>query len=477
MRLRHTARLTAAALAGGLLAAAAGCSGGSSGGGGTSTGSAPPAKTLTPAPSGGSQLGQGGHPGAAWPTYGRDFARSGVAAGVATPGPLRVSWRANLDGAVYGQPLLVGTLVIAATENDSIYALDSSTGKVVWRTHTGTPVPLADLPCGNIDPLGITGTPAYDASNGLVYAVAETSGYHHVLLGVSVANGAVEVERDIPTPDGQPRYDQQRPGLAIEDGRVYVAFGGLYGDCGPYRGSVVGVPLDGSGSLLSYLVPTAREGAVWGTAGPVIGPNGTLYVSVGNGSVTSTSFDGSDSVTALSPALKQVGIFAPSSWFDDSKNDADLGSTQPALLASGMLLALGKSGTAYLVSAAHPGGVGGQVAQADVCSAYGAAAVQGSTVYEPCDQGGMAAISTAGGNLRVLWRGPGSAAGSPVVGGGAVWVTDYAAGTLYEVDPATGATRSSLSLGSTLPHFASLSMTGSHAYLGTSQGVVAVAGV
>ena len=99
-----------------------------------------------------------------------------------TAGPLRVSWRANLDGAVYGQPLLVGTLVIAATENDSIYALDSSTGKVVWRTHVGTPVPLADLPCGDIDPLGITGTPVYDAGSGLVYAVAETSGYHHVLL-------------------------------------------------------------------------------------------------------------------------------------------------------------------------------------------------------------------------------------------------------------------------------------------------------
>ena len=134
--------------------------------------------------------------------------------------------------------------MIAATENDSIYALDDATGKVVWRTHVGTPVPLAGLPCGNIDPLGITGTPVYDAGNGLVYAVAETSGYHHVLIGLSVADGAVEVERDIPTPDGQPRYDQQRPGLAIEDGRVYVAFGGLYGDCGPYRGSVVGIPLE-----------------------------------------------------------------------------------------------------------------------------------------------------------------------------------------------------------------------------------------
>ena len=68
------------------------------------------------------------------------------------------------------------------------------------------------------------------------------------MLGVSASDGTVQVERDIPAPDGQPRYDQQRPALTIEDGRVYVAFGGLYGDCGPYRGSVVGVPLSGSGA-------------------------------------------------------------------------------------------------------------------------------------------------------------------------------------------------------------------------------------
>ena len=206
------------------------------------------------------------------------------------------------------------------------------------------------------------------------------------------------------------------------------------------------------------------------------GPDGTLYVSVGNGSESSTKFDGSDSVTALSPALRQVGIFAPSSWHDDNASDLDLGSTQPALLASGMLLALGKSGTAYLISAAHPGGVGGQVAQAKVCPAFGAAAVQGSTVYEPCEQGGMAAISTAGGKIRVRWRGPASAWGSPTVGGGAVWVTDWTAGTLYELDPATGTTRYSVSLGASLPHFASPSMTGNYAFVGTTEGVVAVAG-
>ena len=412
--------------------------------------------------------------------YGRDAARTGVAAGVAAAGRLSVAWRAHLDGAVYGQPLLVGGIVIAATENDSVYGLDISTGRVEWRSRLGTPVPLSALPCGNIDPLGITGTPVYDRANGLVYAVAETSGFRHVLVGLRAVTGRVEVRRTIPTPDGQPRYDQQRPGLAIEDGRVYVAFGGLYGDCGPYRGSVVGVPLSGSGPIISYVVPTAREGAIWGTAGPVAGRGGTLYVSVGNGSVTSTSFDGSDSVTALSPGLRRTGIFAPASWLADSRSDLDLGSTQPALAGNGMLLAMGKSGIAYLLDPARLDGVGGQVAQAKVCPAFGAAAVDGTTVYEPCEGGGgLAAISVAGGQIRVLWRGPGSAEGSPVVGGGAVWVTDWSdqgSGRLYELSPATGQVRFSLSLGTSLPHFASLSMTGRHAFLGTSDGVIAVAG-
>ena len=35
---------------------------------------------------------------------------------------------------------MVGGLVFAATENDSVYALNRSTGKVAWHTHVGTPV-------------------------------------------------------------------------------------------------------------------------------------------------------------------------------------------------------------------------------------------------------------------------------------------------------------------------------------------------
>jgi outer membrane protein assembly factor BamB len=88
----------------------------------------------------------------------------------------------------------------------------------------------------------------------------------------------------------------------------------------------------------------------------------------------------------------------------------------------------------------------------------------------------MAAISVAGDQVRVLWRGPGSAAGSPVVGGGAVWVTDFDEGTLYELNPATGAVRDQIGLGGALPHFASPTLAGDLVYVGTDDGVSAVRG-
>ena len=411
-----------------------------------------------------------------WPNYHRDPAHTGFAGATPPAGQLSIAWTRRLDGAVYGQPLAVGGLVIAATEGDSVYGLDRATGRVRWRAHVGTPVPLASLPCGNIDPLGITGTPVYDPATKLVYAVAETVGYHHVLVGVSVTSGRIAVRRDIPAPDGQPRFDQQRAALTLAGGRVYVAFGGLYGDCGPYRGSIVGVPASGSGPLISYLVPTAREGGIWSAGGLPVGRGGTLYAGVGNGAATGGAYDDSDSVTALSPGLRRTGIFAPAAWAADNASDLDLGSLSPVLLPGGLVLSVGKRGTGYLLDGARLGGVGGQLAQGPVCPAFGGAAARGTVAYVPCASGGMAAVDTAGHRIRVLWRGPASAAGSPVIGGGAVWVADWDAGVLYQLDPATGRVRRRIALGSPLPHFASPSLSGPFALIGTMSGVTAVAG-
>ena len=42
-----------------------------------------------------------------WPTYHHDNARTGVAPGFPAAGIPSVAWTAPLDGAVYGQPLVV----------------------------------------------------------------------------------------------------------------------------------------------------------------------------------------------------------------------------------------------------------------------------------------------------------------------------------------------------------------------------------
>ena len=184
-------------------------------------------------------------------------------------------WTTQLDGAVYAQPLVLGTTVVAATEGGSLYGLSLATGGVLWRTHIADPIPLSSLPCGNINPLGITGTPAYDAATGLVLAVAETAGGHHVLAGVHL-DGSIAFNRTLDPLAGSTLPAQERAAILVANGRVYVAFGGLAGDCGSYIGQVVSVSSDGSGTPIGWAVPTSREGGIWAPAGPVADANGDV---------------------------------------------------------------------------------------------------------------------------------------------------------------------------------------------------------
>jgi outer membrane protein assembly factor BamB len=479
--LAAAACVVAACTGGGVVASGASGSGTASGSVAATGSATAPASATTETP------GTPGHPAALWPQFDQNAARTGAADDVRQAGALSTAWTAHLDGAVYGQPLVVGGDVIAATENDTVYAISRATGKTVWSSHVGTPVPQSALHgCGDIFPLGITGTPIYDQSDGLIYAVAETTGYHHVLFGLSVTSGKVKVKRDldIDSTANQPAYNQQRPALAIEGGRVYAAFGGLAGDCGAYVGSVVGVALNGKGALVCWHTPTSREGAVWGTGGPVAGPHGTLWVSTGNGAARpGDPYDGSDSVTSLSDDLHRIDYFAPASWADDNATDRDLGSTQPVRAAGEATFIMGKRGIGYLLSSTAFGGIGGELASLSICRAFGAAADLASIAYEPCGNGGMAAIylNAAKKEIRVLWRGPAGAHGSPVVGGGAVWVTAYNGdgswpNTLYELDQSTGEVRNQIAINEGLPHFSSLSLGGSTAYLGTLDGVTAING-
>jgi outer membrane protein assembly factor BamB len=415
-------------------------------------------------------------PAAAWGTYHRTADRAGSVPGLPTVRALSAGWSRGLDGAVYGQPLVVGDVVVVGTENDTVYALDLTSGATRWSRHLGPPVRRKNLPCGNIDPLGITGTPAYDQASGVVFVATETAGAHHTLVGLDVRTGAVRVQAGLDLARGRDRHaEQQRGALLVANGRVYVPFGGLAGDCGNYVGYVAGLRTDGSDPRV-YAVPTSREGGIWAASGVAARADGDVWAAVGNGASTGGRYDGSDSVLRLTPDLgRRVDYFAPSSWGAENAADADLGSTGPLLLDRDRVLIAGKTGDVYLLDAQRLGGIGGQVASVAGCHAYGGMAfdAQAQAAYLPCEEG-LLRVGVGARELTTGWRAqPTSVQGSPVLGGGAVFALDQDHRRLYVLEAGTGRVVTERRIGE-VSRFASPVLVPGHVLVGTMHGVVAL---
>ncbi len=416
-------------------------------------------------------------PYADWPTYHGGNTRSGYAItakhiGSAAPS---LAWSLNLDGAVYAQPIIVDHgITIVATENNSVYRL--SNNAVVWRKNLGAPVPRSSLPCGDIDPTGITGTPAYDASTNTVVVVSLLgSPIRHVATGLDPATGAVKWSRNVDVPASvtgiSPTAMQERGGLIVSGRRVYVPYGGLAGDCSSYRGSVVGLDLDHptSATLWSFTVPTSREGGIWSAPGPAENPGGGLLVAVGNGATAGTgTYDYSDSVLKLA-GQQIIDSFSPSVWRNDNASDLDLGSQGPQIVGNYVFIA-GKNGNAYLLNRSKLGGIGGQLSSMPLCTSFGGAATVGSEVFVPCTDGVRAVRVNSNGTMTVLWHAASNINGTVTVGAGYVWALDYGAGMLHALNPATGASVYSLPVGS-VNRFAAPALYAGAVFVGTLSGI------
>ena len=304
----------------------------------------------------------------------------------------------TVDGQVYAQPLYLSGVSIAggthnvlyvATEHDSVYAIDADSGTIYAQVSLipsgGTTVSSSsDLNCGDINPeVGITGTPVIDPASHILYVVskAKVNGnvvqQLHALSATTLAedlNGPVEIDAEVAgtAPDGNgstlifnPVLENQRPGLALENGHVLITWG-AHCDNPPYHGW-----------LISYNAATLAQEAVWNTtpdsessgntqspqggiwmagAAPAVDANGDIWVTSGNG-YWNGSRDFSDSVLKLGPPANNtfplLDYFTP---FDQGgTGDSDVGSAGLILFptaSSGaqMLVQQGKQGTIYLVN-------------------------------------------------------------------------------------------------------------------------------
>lgn len=328
-------------------------------------------------------------------TWRNDNSRSGVNAKelVLTPGTQAQSgsvapstfgklFSCPVDGEIYAQPLYVANLtladksvrnvVIAATENDTVFAFDADTNPCVtlWKTplvpagETPVIMPTLDglITSTDITPVvGITGTPVIDPASSTLYVVAKTVTpatqqdltplYHQRLYALDLATGAPKIQPNGVTiaaavpgsadpTDGRGNvmftalYENQRAALLLAGGVVYAAFAS-HGEQGTYHGWVLAydaTTLQQTGAFVD--TPNGMKGGIWQSGGgPSADSSGSIFAVTGKGTFNFNipgAGNIADSVVKLlpAPAISVADYFAPC----NQATQQNLGSSSALLL-------------------------------------------------------------------------------------------------------------------------------------------------
>jgi len=322
----------------------------------------------------------------------------------------------TVDGAIYAQPLWVANFLIGggthnvifvATQHDSVYAFDADASPCVtyWHAQLLPTMPMSetwvdtkDVLTTDIAPdIGITGTPVIDPSTNTLYVVTKSkdtgtactpsSACHQRLHAISLVDGSekfgspanITAAITVPgTGDGSsggnvpfnPLTENQRPGLALVNGVVYIAWAS-HGDNDPYHGWVIGFTASPTLALApggvfnttpNFVSGSPSRGGIWMSGGaPSADSSGNLYFLTGNGSfdANSSGSDYGNSTVKLGTVggLSVVDWFTPSDQAMLNTNDTDHGSGGAAILVdqpSGpvphLLIGGGKEGNLFLLN-------------------------------------------------------------------------------------------------------------------------------
>jgi outer membrane protein assembly factor BamB len=308
---------------------------------------------------------------AEWPTGSFDQQRDGwqrneTRLTVDNAKNLRLLWKLKTDNKSMGmqsfrEPIIVAgvhtaggvkTLAIFAGSSDAVYAVDVDSGSLAWQKDLKwssdkpkEPGEGAGFICNNALTATPVVTPAGSAQR-FVYVLAN-DGYLHTI------DPATGEETDAPI-QMLPGVYGKAYGLNLVNNVVYTVSGQA---CHGVPNALYAVDLTTKKAFNS----TPPQGGIFGTAGPAIGNDGTIYFETGDGAYDiaagklSTSFQ---AYTSADDTLTLKDYYTPSNHAWLTKRDLDMNTTPVVFPYKGrdLLVGSGKEGRYFLMDSKSLGG-------------------------------------------------------------------------------------------------------------------------
>ncbi|HEV3031960.1 MAG TPA: hypothetical protein VG319_09995 [Polyangia bacterium] len=301
------------------------------------------------------------------------------------------AFMAKFNGAMWASPLYAENgpggkgAFFAATTNNMVYALDETTGAILWMHSIGNAPQQSGAGCGSIHPIGIISTPVIDVASRTIYVaggIGTNSIDRHEIHALDIDNMGMEKAgwpinvSAMKDPGGltfntQPQ--NQRSALSLVNGILYVAYGGHVGDCGNYHGWVIAINTADPTKTAAWATGGGGE-AIWASGGMASDGTGVFAIT-GNRNGGGGAHQDSEEVvklTGMAQLNRATGIYYTSNWQQMDQSDADFGSSSPVVLSvpgstpSSIVAAASKDGHLYLLNPANLGGMAGHLRDVNV---------------------------------------------------------------------------------------------------------------
>ena len=243
-------------------------------------------------------------------------------------------------------------IVVVAGASDTLDAINIDSGKIIWHKQfgvEGTPKQKSRWLCPN----ALNATPiiqfgGISPRDRTVLAISSDGKLH----AMNIVNGEDRMAPIAFVPEFSKNWS-----LNLVNGVLYTA---TSQGCNGAKSGVYAMDMKDPKHPVTFFQSDTSGGGIWGRAGVVAGPDGTIYAETGDGPFDPANGKYGDAFLALSAGdLKLRDYYTPSNWAWLNRKDLDLGCLSPAffhyknwdLIAGG-----GKEGRLVLLDVKSLGG-------------------------------------------------------------------------------------------------------------------------